>query len=576
MPLLDRFRRKKRIEEEPKDEDVVVKYEDEGAEEEEEEGEEPVEFEEVPEEEDVPPLHAPQPSNYTSPPHVISEGGENVQETAKPDEDVERREYLEKEPNYVDYTGRKVIDLQNAEDLRVNDDDVYVIKKKLGRFRETIIDVLEYCPTEEDLEENYADTFGGGTYKIFVGNNRMKLRKVAFVKIEGASHTFSESDAEKIENEALRKWDEMRRFNNEGGYSQSMMNMGNGFPTLPHTTEEMAYWFLNSEKQRLEQEVKHKEELMNQMKGNYEKDIKELQKEKEKLQERVHELELEIIKKTRGGSLVEQIKEFKTTADALGWNVGVGNQNAILQVLNSPVGRQLVAEVDKITDILEKRWEINEWERRIKKIQGKRNVGTQKMPQKIVKNVPQAQVKTQGAQGITKDKLVNKLMQLMQNRVPKDVCELAVDVAMKYGKEKSVKGILRNAVKVILAIEKAQDAATAIDNFVLSGRMTPKEAAEWLVEHEPVYAQQLAQTTYDEILAQVKPFTDNPHIKPLVEYYEQPEVKKAIDEVINELKNIYKQVNALEQEVSLQEEEPKTEPAAPKPEEVKEVSENGK
>ena len=448
-------------------------------------------------------------------------------------------EFLQKTPSFVGKNDG-VIEMEDIEDYELKENEMFFIKKKLGRFPEIIIDVLEYAPTREDIEDNYLDMFGGGKYKVFAGEKPSKVRKVRIYRIDGNSITMEFDKAKEYENKAIEKYKRMKKEmeGDEDEEQQESIKQPQqptyGGIGLPRTPEEMAFFFVNTEKDHLQSKIESLEKENKDMERTYQQRINELKEEIDRLREDIHKKDLEIVKMGKGGDLKEQIKDIQETTKLL----GLGRPNNVwLDVLNSPTGTKLVEEADKLVDTIQKRWETKEWENKIKLLKEKRKEASNREL-----TVPKSKPKKQINKKDYKLALMKKLAELLEKSgadVPQDVIELAIDTSLEYTDDayKKPKTVLKRAVLVIQSIQEVQDAAAAIDSMILTGQKTPKEAADWLIKYQFEKAQKLAISDYDELLQKVEPYAKkNKRVAVLVEYFEQPEVKKVVDEIISELK----------------------------------------
>ena len=462
----------------------------------------------------------------------------------------ERMGFLTKEPEkerYVEDEETGVVKVMQESDVRKSDKEVFIVKKKLGKFSEMIVGVFEYLPSEDDITDNYIDTLGGGRYKVFIGESLTRMRKVIVYDVVGTSKPMEYQEAREVESKALQKFEEiskeMTRREAQGHNSGYGMPAYGGGIGLPHTPEEMAYTFLNSEKERnaaqvqaLEKEVKSLERQLRDKEDFYKAEI-------DRLRDDLHKKDIELIKLTSGGSIKEEIAKIKEVNEVLG--ITKTNPNVWLDVLNSDSGQQLIGEFDKLTGLLEKKWETHEWKKRIALLKEARELKNGKQPSAPVQeNIVGGIMKKGNGEKVVKNKdirmkLIEKLDSLMTQHnsdVPPDILELAVDISLERSEPKTAKVILRNAVLVIQKIEEINDALMAIDTMILTGKKTPEEAAAFLIQYKPEDAKRLANYTEDTMKEYLEPYRSNPHISELADYAEMEEVQNAIQQIVAELR----------------------------------------
>jgi len=508
-------------------------------------------------------------------------------------------EYEEEEddmevPDYFQTAGSEM----EEKDVRTNpEEQAYVIKKKLvPKDRLYILGVMDYYPDMEDLKDEFGERFGGGDYKLYVCKKTSPdviIKRVGVFKLPGPPKVLNRRDATKVEEEALERWKKATGEAENTMSETSLVSMFSG-DFKPRTMEEYLLW----------QKIKEAEEA---------------KKREERLQQKMLELQIELVKAQSQSSQPQGIMPYDIRSLAQAINeirsfnemLGIESKSGLISFLTSDAGKTLIQEIRGLANDLADKWdesrmrEINQRlarERKMREEAMRRKMeimkerekkslgeevleedygeaeegwfeepevveaelreaemmdessvvegGERTLDEMVVETKteppPQKEPKKERDPEKLRKAITEKILALLHEKLedpaqipPRDVVSASAQLAIsELGYEEDPKTLLRATWRILTEISRLHEAAYAIDNFILRGTKTPKEAAAWLAAYQPEIAEALKGKTYDELIDYTRYFEGVESMKETIKFYKSPEVKKVISELLEELRKI--------------------------------------
>jgi hypothetical protein len=146
----------------------------------------------------------------------------------------------------------------------------------------------------------------------------------------------------------------------------------------------------------------------------------------------------------------------------------------------------------------------------------------------------QAPAQPPGPRVFTKPDYVAKIQEhTLRNRmnIPAPIIERSVDIAFMKPSEKPDENLL-NSMNVLDKLLDARRALYHLKENVLEGTSTDDDAALFIIDKMPKYAEYLQENGYDQMMEFLAQFDDIPQMKDTVRYARTTEVKEATERII--------------------------------------------
>ena len=148
---------------------------------------------------------------------------------------------------------------------------------------------------------------------------------------------------------------------------------------------------------------------------------------------------------------------------------------------------------------------------------------------------------------VTPEQYARKLKALTAGKIPDDVIVLCVKevTGLANGQEKktgtriSPSERLKGMYEGLKLITLVTEAAHAVNNFILKGKRTTAQAAEYLLKNvsEKKHIEWLTSQSYEQLMEKMQPWREVKSLRQVASFYAKPEVAKAVREVLAYLKD---------------------------------------
>lgn len=460
-----------------------------------------------------------------------------------------------------------------AEDIRSDPQlERYFLRKSVARGRrQFIIDILEYIPDPGDIKETYCPIYGGGPYKLYMSKNPKSLtHKVKEWRFNAPPMFVTETSAIERERELIIGWkkdieeqnkDETAQvsgFPDASGNPQGMGFMPGGMPFQPKNIQE---WMML-------------QDMLNKQKTEGEN--QRLREEMQNLKNQQFQLELERIKAggTAGSgmnlaSLSQTIQDAKALGSLVNPSGETSMLNSLISVMSSPAGSELFAQLAGFVGDFRNK-SFNDANKNLQDAKFKQEAYKQQMLAERKRREHQEEAYLLNPDGTppaeapntgtfdgyseeqplenqagafieadivpadpVQDKInqcVEKFIEVTNGNLPRDVVEIAIGIgAAKYVEPEKILSAAMIEGNRLAAI---QSLGFIINDILLVKRLGIPDVIATLKKKEHTMALEVAgKVSYENILKIITPYRASITIGPMIEFFEQPEVEKYIENI---------------------------------------------